>query len=177
MLIFSVCTMAQQSALPKPPQGYSWEWCEEIKSAFLKPEGWFSKKDVKGETFGISISKEDLVKEGSFKTGLTVNVIPKIPAKKKVSAYEFTKQFRDEARKTVKIIREWDKDMGTFRSVGFQYERKDLDGAYKVHNLLISNETTGTVYLVTFEAPSEDWETAWKIGEPIMKQLYIDDAI
>lgn len=177
ILLFSVCVAAQQSALPKPPQGYSWEWCWEIKAAFLKPDGWFFKKDRKGDTPGFFITRENLVKEGSFKTGLTVNVIPKIPAKKNISAYEFTRKFRDEARKSVKFIREWDKDMGPFRSVGFLYEKDDKDGAFKVHSLLISNDGTGTVYLVTFEAPSVEWEAAWKIAEPVIKLLYIDDTI
>ncbi len=177
MLLFAVCATAQQSALPKPPSGYSWEWCEEIKGAFLKPDGWFFKKGSKGDTLGFFITKEDLAKEGGFKTGLTVNVIPRIPAKKKISAYEFTRQFRDEARKSVKFIKEWDRDMGPFRSVGFLYEKGDRGGAFKVHSLLISNDGTGTVYLVTFEAPGEDWETAWKTAEPIIKQLYIDDTI
>ncbi len=32
---------------------------------------------------------------------------------------------------------------------------------------------TGKPYAVLYEAPEEEWEKAWKIGEPIRKQLII----
>lgn len=177
LLFLSITASAQQSALPEPPKGYSWQWCEDIKGAFLKPDGWFFRKDAKGGTLGIFITKEDIGKDGQFKTGLTVNVIRKVAEKKKIAASEYIRQLMDDARKSMKFIREWDRDMGPFKSVGFLYERQSKEGAFKVHNLLIANDKTGTVYLVMFEAPAEEWEAAWRIGEPIMKKLYIDDEI
>jgi hypothetical protein len=50
-------------------------------------------------------------------------------------------------------------------------------GKFTVHNLLIANNNTGTLYLVMFEAPSAEWTETWKIAEPMLKYLYIDDAI
>ena len=177
LLFLSVAAITQESALPEPPKGYSWQWCEDIKGAFLKPDGWFFKKDAKGDTLGIFITKEDIGKDSQFRTGLTVNVIRKVAEKKKIPASEHIRQFRDSARKSTKFIREWDTDMGPFKAVGFLYEKQSKEGAYRVHNLLIANDKTGTVYLVMFEAPVEEWEAAWRLGEPIMKKLYIDDEI
>ncbi len=33
----------------------------------------------------------------------------------------------------------------------------------------------GTVYVVLYEAPEAEWEKAWKIGEPVLKELIILD--
>ena len=40
---------------------------------------------------------------------------------------------------------------------------------------VIANDRTGMIYVVLFEAPEAEWEKAWKIGEPILKQLIILD--
>ena len=44
-----------------------------------------------------------------------------------------------------------------------------------VHNLVIANDRTGMIYIVLYEAPESEWKEAWKIGEPILKQLIIVD--
>ena len=44
-----------------------------------------------------------------------------------------------------------------------------------VYNLIIANDRTGTIYVVLYEAPEEEWEKAWKVGEPILKELIILD--
>lgn len=177
LLFLTMTASAQQSALPEPPEGYAWQWCEEIKGGFLKPDGWFFKKAGKGDTLGFFITKEDIDKEGKFLTGLTVNVLMDIPEKKNIKASDYAKLFREEARKTGDFVREWNNVVGPFQAAGFLHEKEDKAGAFKVHNLLIANDKTGTVYLVMFEAPSAEWDATWKIAEPILKQLYVDDEI
>jgi len=36
---------------------------------------------------------------------------------------------------------------------------------------------TGALYVFMFEAPAAEWEEAWKIGEPIIQKLGLDDEI
>ena len=39
---------AQEPRLPPPPPGYEWQWCADIKGAFLRPDGWFFKQARQG---------------------------------------------------------------------------------------------------------------------------------
>jgi hypothetical protein len=169
--------VAQDPELPPPPKGYTWQKCPDIKGAFLRPNGWHFKKHKQGDTLGYFITKENIKETGEFLTGMTVNVIPNIPKKKSMSPYKFAESYRDAARTAVKFSKEWDKDMGPFRSLGFVVDKQHEDGQFRVHHLLIANEKTGTLYLVLFEAPVAEWDAAWKIAEPMLQFLYIDDTI
>ncbi len=114
---------------------------------------------------------------GGFTTGMSVNVIPNIPKKKRVSPYAFAHQYREAAKKTIRFTKEWDKDMGPFKSVGFIYTKEDRSGPFTAHILLIANDKTGTLYMVLFEGPSASWAEIWKIAEPMLNFLFIDDTI
>ncbi len=160
-----------------PPQGYTWAPCPEIKGYFLKPNSWHLKKSKKGDTLAVFITKEMIGETGKFTTGMTVNVIPDIPKRTSLSPHAFARQFRESARKSATFTKEWDKDMGPFKSVGFVYSKEDKAGAFTVHNLLIANNKTGTVYLVMFEGPKSEWAKTWEIAEPMLQCLYIDDTI
>jgi hypothetical protein len=43
--------------------------------------------------------------------------------------------------------------------------------------LALANTETNTLYLVVFEAPEADWDTAWKKGAEMMKKLGFDDEV
>ena len=92
------------------------------RGAFLRPTGWHFKKSKRGDTLGFFITKENITKTGQFTTGLTINVISDIPKKKCMSPYEFAHQFREGARESLKLTEEWDKDMGPFKSLGFDHD-------------------------------------------------------
>lgn len=163
--------------LPDPPKGYSWEAFPAIKAAFLKPDGWFVIKGVQEDTYGLLISKEKIEENKYFKTGMTVNVIKGIDKKTKMSPYQYALAAKEEAKKSLTFTKEWDKDIGPFKSVGFLYTKKDNDETNTVHNVMIANEKTGTLYLVIFESPSAEWEETWKIAEPMLLKIFIDDKI
>ncbi len=178
LTVFNIVTAtAADAELPPPPKGYSWAQCPEIKGAFLCPSNWHFKKSKQGETLGFFISKEEIKTNGQFRTGMTVTVIPNIPTKKGMSPYKYALQYRESARTSVTLTKEWEKDMGPFKSVGFVFSRNDKAGAYTVHNLVIANDKTGTFYIVIFEAPATEWNEAWKIAEPMLRYLFIDDTI
>lgn len=177
-LLFFIIATAQADEPPRvAPQGYSWVNCPEIKGAFLLPDGWYFKSEKQGDTLGFFLTKEKIEKDGEFITGMTVNVIPNIPSKKSVSPFDFALQIRESARQFLEFSKEWEKEMGPFKSVGFVYSKEDAAGSFTVHNLLIANNQTGTLYLVMFEAPTSEWQQVWKIAEPMLQYLYIDDTI
>lgn len=177
LLFFVQISIAQE--LPTPPMGFEWVEAPEIKGAFLKPIGWHYKKYKQGETQGYFITKENIDKKGGFITGFTMNVIPGIPEKMSTTPTQFAKSFIRKASVSRKnLIKPWSRSMGPFNSYGVVIKNPDPEkGDYNTHNLVISNDNTGTVYIVIFEAPTKDWESSWKVGEVILNKLLIDSDI
>jgi len=179
-LLFSFgASTAFATELPAPPKGYTWARCVETKSAFLKPKGWHFKKQQKGDVWGYFISKENIDKTGSFKTGVSISVIPKIPAKKGMSANSYAKAFIDVAAKSRDTIRDpWTQNMGPFKGYGVVLlNRDENEGDFFTHNLAIGNEETGTVYIIVFESSAGTWDEDWMVAEPIFQRLWIDSDI
>jgi hypothetical protein len=176
----SIGALAQPAGFPPSPSGYSWVSCSATKSVFLKPDGWFFKKVGKeSETWGYFFTKENIDKRGSFTTGLSVNVVPKVPAKSGVPAPDYAAGFIAAAAKANKVlVGPWQKKLGPFHQFGVRTLMPDPKrGDFINHMLAIGNEGTGTVYILTFEAPVASWEAAWKVGEPMLKKFSIDTDI
>lgn len=145
--------------LPPAPKGYSWVRCDETKSAFLKPNGWFFKKGKKGDTWGYVISN--------------------IPRKKDMLPTEYAAAFIQTGINNRKVIKEpWQNDMGPFQAYGVVLQNTDNKGGdFITHELAIGNDTTGTMYMIIFEAPAASWKAAWQLGEPMLQRFLIDGDI
>jgi len=179
LLVFLSAQIVFATDLPPAPKGYSWVRCDETKSAFLKPNGWFFKKGKKGDNWGYFISKEKIDQSGSFTTGLTVNIIPNIPRKKEMLPTEYAAAFIQTGINNRKVVKEpWQNDMGPFHAYGVVLHNTDNKGGdFITHELAIGNDTTGTMYLITFEAPAASWKAAWQLGEPMLQRFLIDSDI
>jgi hypothetical protein len=59
---------------PAPPPGFTWQEIPELKAAFLRPTGWFFKREEVNGTLAYYITRESIENGGAFQTGLTVNV-------------------------------------------------------------------------------------------------------
>jgi len=177
--IFFVCTSVFATELPAPPNGYSWVECEAIKGAFLKPSGWFFKQGTRGDAIGYFITKENIEVVGSFQTGLTVNVIPDIPRKKQIQASSFAASYIKAVTENGEVFKKpWANSMGPFEAYGVVVINRDAkQGDFVTHNLAIANDQTGTLYLLTFESPLNQWDSSWEIAEPMLKMFLIDDTI
>ncbi len=141
---------AAEPKLPKPPDGFQWQWCKEIRAAFLLPKAWHFKYEKRGETHGYFITREEIKgAKGKFNTGLSVNVIPGI-----------SKKTKDKPPKS----------RGRLKTFGCRVKK---DGSV-VHSLLIANDEDDKLYLVLFESPEKEWKDDWKTGDTIMKKLYFE---
>jgi hypothetical protein len=179
VFLISLSPLGLALELPKSPDNFSWVEAEEIKGAFLRPNGWHFKKAKQGDVQGYFITKEDIEVSGNFVTGTTINVATAIPKKTGKSASEFAYSYIGQAADSGSIQkRPWNRSMGPFNSYGVVTLNRDRkSGDYITHHLAIANGQTGTVYLVVFESPSDEWESAWAIGEEILSKLYIDSDI
>jgi hypothetical protein len=159
--------------LPTPPSGFVWQQIPELKSAVLKPDGWYFKQEEKNGILGYFITKEDIAKAGHFDTGLTVNVFPKLGAG---LAIERGKEVIDRVA-AQHHEQTWTQQEGQLQEFGCEIKDTDPNGTVVMHALAVANTKTDTLYLLIFESPESEWNASWKIGKEMMGALKFDGDI
>ena len=175
LLAFVVALFAQTLNaidLPKAPSGFTWQEVPELKAAFLKPDGWFFKKENNKGTLAYFITQEDLTKNGEFSTGLTLNVIHL----KMDSAVERGEGMIEQMA-AQHHVKTWNRVVGPFQEFGCELKDTDASGTIVMHALNVANPKTNVLYVFTFESPAANWDAAWKMGQQIMDTLALDDDI
>jgi hypothetical protein len=141
--LFALLVLVLQSALaidlPVPPSGFTWQEIPELKAAFLRPDGWFFKKEEQRATLAYFITKEDIGKTGEFQTGLTVNVFHL----KKDSAVDRGRDLIDQIA-AQKHADKFSREAGPFKEFGCVYRDTDAPRT-TVHNLTVANPKTNTL--------------------------------
>jgi len=180
LLTLSSLSLTTYAELPAPPEGYTWHKLDIIKASLLVPDGWHVKHQGTGDKNLWAISKEDIDKNGSFETGLTFISTQNVSTKPqgKVPPSKFAAAMLKEMKKKCPLERESSGLQGPFYTVRYQYiDAPKGKTAIRIYNLLMANDKTGTLYQVVYEAPLNEWDDAWRIGEPILKKILIDDEI
>lgn len=168
---------AFSQSLPKQA-GFSWWKIPALKGALLVPNGWHKKETIKGLTLGYFVTKKKISDQNmEFDIGLTLNVFKSFQMTKGKAPLTWAKQYREVTLKGGKAIKSWDKNMGPFKSIGFQVELTRDGETLMTHQLIIVNPKTGTLYFYLFEAPKSEWNDAWKHGDKMLKLLMIDDEV
>ena len=171
-LLFS---MSSYSEIPTNDE-FSWSSSGPGESDFLKPKGWFLKKESKAGTYAIFITKENIDKEGVFQTGLTVNVLKGISKKTGNPASLYAHKFITIAAQKEKnkiLVKPWLVESGPFKGYGIRVQ----DEVKILHYMLIANDKEDTLFLTIFEAKPKDWDKAWKYGEVILNNMKLDDEV
>jgi hypothetical protein len=172
LTLATTALIAEQPELPTPPDGFDWQWCEDVKVGLLKPKGWHFQSEKKNDTRAYFITKEKIDPKTGFETGLSLNVIPGVGKKSGGSTSGYAIQFVRQAirdRETVLEVFDPDK-IGPARTVGCRIKK---DGSV-IHYFLVADNDRDMLYLFSFESPDKQWEIAWKTGEQMFKQLMID---
>lgn len=168
-LLPEVTSTLRANSLPKAPAGYTWYECKNMKSHFLKPTGWYTKEETKVDTQACFITKEMIVPGGMFQTGLTVNAVPNIPKKTGGSASKYAEAFFTKAKQTMKTSEVKIATQGPFKvwSAALYPTNNDI----VIYQMVAANDTTGSIYVITFESPTDQWEEASKVGETIIMNM------
>lgn len=161
---------APATNLPPPPTGFAWQEIRELKAALLRPSGWFFQREETKGTLAYFITKESIANGGEFQTGLTVNVF----RHKKDNAVDSAKNFIDQLS-AKKHGEKWAKDVGPFKEFGCLTRDTDATGTTVAQTLIVANPKTNTLYLLIFESPEPNWDSAWKLGKTIFDSLALDD--
>ncbi|MFA6568376.1 MAG: hypothetical protein WCS96_09210 [Victivallales bacterium] len=180
VLLSGFCVCAAD-ILPESPKGFSWQQLPFVKASFLLPDGWIFKfvPDNREEKYLYYLTKDNIDQKGFYETGFEVRVIRGIPGKAKGKLpSEYSLEAVENTGKKVKFAKKWNERKGIFKETGYIYADTSDEATVTVYRLYISNDSTGTVYILTFEGPTRAWDDLWKaIGEPIFKNISIDESV
>ncbi len=174
--LFCLNTLARE--LPKPPDGFKRVMICGGKMSLLQPDGWYFKKvDYKTNAEGYFITKEKIEKKGVFETGLSLNIATNVKKQSGKKPSEYAAYYLAKQARRGKELDVFSKELGPFQNIGGRYLIKDEQGELIIHFYLIANDKTGTLFIYMYEAPKEQWDEAWKVGEVMFKNLHLDDEI
>jgi hypothetical protein len=157
---------------PKAPAGFAWKNVASIRAAFLLPDKWFFKEELRKDVRGIFLSKENIDQSGKFDTGLTINVF-----KNKKDAPARARQYIAEQAQGGDVVNLWEAENGVLKLYGVRLHVTRDPPAFTEHVLAIGNEKTDTLYILMFESPDATWDEAWKKGEVMLGNFRLDDEI
>ncbi|MBN1355091.1 hypothetical protein JXA40_02360 [bacterium] len=163
--------------LPKSPTGFEWKKILDGKSALLVPEGWHFKHETQADTEAFFVTKEDISANGTFKTGLTLNVLKNIDGKTGASPSIYAMKLMSEIRSRKTVIRSSASNYGPFKTFLFRIRDPDHPETTIIHHVFAANDDTGTLWLFIFEAPEDHWDEEWKKGETMLNILPLETEI
>lgn len=150
------------------PPGFTLYQSKNHTGSFLQPEGWFLKEEVIGETSALLISKENIDVTGRFLTGLSVNKVPNLLKKTKILASKYARDVAFRLRASGVILRA---GIVSGNSIDMNVVRKKITKygeSVIVHYITIGNDDTDTFYMISFEAPENEWKDEEKFGTPML---------
>ena len=156
---------------PPAPEGFEWQWCDEGGVGILRPEKWYFRHMVIDGTQAYFITKDKFNPPEHFLTGLTINVFSEVGKKHGGTSSDQAAAFVREAtrEKALVILEIPPAHAGPAKTIGCRVAKL---GSI-VHYFLIADDQADKLYLFYFEAPEEEWEAEWKVGDEILKRLQI----
>jgi len=158
------------------PSGFKWYLDDSIKCGILYPLGWFLKKDP----LSFGISKEELRdSKQQLSTGTTISCMPR-------QGSELLRKWLDTyptvLTKEGKIIQSaWKKIQLTDQLASYSFEFQDppeMRSPITVFNQVVFNQITGTVYFISFEAPTSQYqEVVAQYGTQMLKSMFFDPRL
>jgi len=163
----------QSSSLPSAPPGFS--WVSDNVGSFLKPRGWFERKESNGSTNALFISRENIETEGQFVVGMSVNQINSWSSSQSSKPTQYAKAFAAKMAMDNEVLKQTvvqgnHPDMNIVRIRGNNNGTKII-----VHHISIGMDSTDQVYLLSFEAPESEWEEEIKKGEHMLNFSFLGD--
>ena len=168
---------------PEAPAGFRWQELEDIPGSFvLLPAGWHYWKAASKDSVAHRVTKED-PQDGPFLTGLTINVVRDVKKKTDLDPSLYAVHYVSEYMKGNKVLIKPDKILavGPFQRISCQVEKpfavRGKERLCHVRVVTYANDKTGTLYVVIFGAPVEEWDEAWKIGKQLFNPILLSDKI
>ena len=173
LVISSILAHARE--LPDPPKGYIWKEFSEANISCLCPEGWNYKSFKDGKVVTCTISPEKTKSGQGIDIGLSIHMIKNVTKKTKASASEYAPIYLAKYVSEKEFISFSEaQDHGKLQIRNAEVIRKKDD----MHIVLrtYANKETDTLFIVTYGAPTDKWETylPYKL---IFEYMVLDDEI
>lgn len=161
--------------MKEPPEGFSWQWMDKQPIALLVPADWYFY--TQGDSVA-HITKENALKEGSFRTGFTLTVL-EYESKEFSSPEEQMKSLIDEIAfsKSINII---EKSVAEEDGLGMasnlhwiEFEKQMPRELIKVRIMYFYVNNADVIIGCIFESPKEEWEEAKEIGKIITSDIFV----
>ena len=162
--------------LPPAPGGFSWKQLPEIKAAFLVPDGWHFGSEKQGGTLAYFVTPGKFDRQAGFATGLTINVFKRMRDR---DAIAYARDFIAQLAAKHELVKQWETAMGEMQGYGCQVKMA-AEGKYpasRTHYLAIASKTTNTLYILFFEAPEDEWQSAWEKGQKMLEVFVVDNEV
>jgi hypothetical protein len=167
----------RRESFPPAPDGFTWRRLPEINAAVLVPERWSFKRTigrVGGPAFAYFVSVENIDANGSFQTGLSLNVL--VASSRSADAETMIGGLA--GRTTGQVLRPpWELTDGAFHQYGCLIRMPGKAGPYVVEHRVIVNTKTKTAYILSFESPEPGWKDSWAKGAKMEELLQLDDNL
>ena len=172
LLAVSSITYAQgKFSYGSAPAGYTWyeDASDEAGAVVLKPDGWFTKVEEKNGTGALFISKEDIEAAGKFQTGMSLNLVHHVKKTTGLSSSKYAISFLTKALEGNEELMSFGTPGKGMMTIGLRVKNDKLGKI--IHYYLVADDTRDTLRIFMFESPTQEWDSAWKIGEPMFRNL------
>jgi len=161
---------------PPLPDGYLWEYFREPSFAIARPYNWHVYKKNGSHCYTYIISKESVKDFGSYETGWCLrfwwNVRDNSGFPPSVIA---TLNLKEKTLEPYKEV--LNSAMGEVNGhpVSIVRTRDYSPGAPPIiiEHQILADDVQDIIYEMLFESPESSWDTAWKIGDVMMKMICI----
>lgn len=176
ILALSAGLARAQEAGPSPAPATREFALPAIKASLQLPEGWYVREQTEDGVTVYQISREKVESENdTFTAGLILSVTPKVPerAEMKPSAYaaELLSSTQEDSTEQLKKTQN-----GPFETFRTDYQIEADPSSLQMSSVATANDTTGTLYFVTWQAPASEEEKIAPIREAILSSFKFDPA-
>ncbi|CAN5325448.1 hypothetical protein BH09VER1_BH09VER1_37640 [soil metagenome] len=154
-----------------------------VKASISIPDGWFVKEDTDDGVSVYHITLEKVQGDNDpFSVGLILTVTPKVPSRAEMKPSEYAKELLSSGVDDAKDVKK--SEDGPFKILSTEYSvdsdpggdnspTKSNDGL-KMINVAKANDSTGTLYFITWENPSKDDAKYVDLRTKILASLKLD---
>jgi hypothetical protein len=169
LMVFTCGFATPADEPPEAPPGFEWYVFEEGDTACLHPREWFVKAELHGDTVAMFFSKENIDKEGEFKTGLSVNIIRRIEARMGRPPSQYARALLDvlnERYPDAERIENASQD--GMPGIGLVYVDEARQPTIVVYNFLLADDENDVLRVYVLESPQADWKQIWELGKTML---------
>jgi hypothetical protein len=160
---------------PAPPDGFTWQLLKQIRARVPKPDGWHYKHARMNGGEGFFISRENIDKHGSFSTGLSINLHKGVRRKAGVPPSEYSAATLRGAKMKHGVEGETPIARGDLKGVSYRFNFTPKGHPKRtMQSMDLYDDEKDILLVLFFEAPSSEWDDAWKLGKVMMEKFTLE---